>query len=588
MVSRYLITTADERSWVFDRPVLFLGEWCRRYNRKALWSTMDAQVAEPFGLDLAHRLRNLEYVQVCYEQLIIELAEALNAFHQTEQSIRYWKIVLGHWLQRYIKMIYNRFEVLKQAINNYPINGTTLFDSENYSFASLESNGFVHACNKDEWNHMVFANILRKTKTIPLDVIVENLSTAVDLLPLRTVQSKTVKQKALNLFNKTSSRFARNTDGFIINSYLPYSELIKLHLSLKQLPVHWKTTQLNYPKPDNAMRKKLHLASEKYQGFEQFIREHIFDFIPSCYLEGYELLTHTSTQLNWPRKPKFIFTSNNFDTDELFKVWAAANVNAGIPYIVGQHGNNYGTLLEVTHVPETTTSDQFISWGWSHPKKPIRPSFILTQAGKKPAVFSQQGGVLLNELHAPHWLGPGDYYYDYGIYQDNQFKFTDNLSKKIQQQLIIRLHPAYKEFEWHEEQRWQHHNPDLIIDAGKTPIERLMNQSRLVVHSYDSTGLLECLYLNRPTLAFWHNQLDHLVSCAKPFYQLLADVGIIHFDPKKAAEFINQHWDTLQSWWQSNALQEARQVFCNEYAKTDRHAVKTLKKLLLNTRSSNF
>ena len=27
MVGRYLITTADERTWVQDQPVLFLGEW---------------------------------------------------------------------------------------------------------------------------------------------------------------------------------------------------------------------------------------------------------------------------------------------------------------------------------------------------------------------------------------------------------------------------------------------------------------------------------------------------------------------------------------------------------------------------------
>lgn len=34
---RYLITTADERTWKFDRPVLFLGEWCRLYDRRHVW-----------------------------------------------------------------------------------------------------------------------------------------------------------------------------------------------------------------------------------------------------------------------------------------------------------------------------------------------------------------------------------------------------------------------------------------------------------------------------------------------------------------------------------------------------------------------
>jgi hypothetical protein len=48
--SRYLITTADERTWKFDRPVIFLGEWCRIYDRKHIWQGMDAIVAAPYGL----------------------------------------------------------------------------------------------------------------------------------------------------------------------------------------------------------------------------------------------------------------------------------------------------------------------------------------------------------------------------------------------------------------------------------------------------------------------------------------------------------------------------------------------------------
>ena len=43
---RYLIVTADERTWKFDRPVIFLGEWCRLYNRRHVWQDMDAIVGD--------------------------------------------------------------------------------------------------------------------------------------------------------------------------------------------------------------------------------------------------------------------------------------------------------------------------------------------------------------------------------------------------------------------------------------------------------------------------------------------------------------------------------------------------------------
>ena len=49
--NRYLITTEDEATWKFDRPVIFLGEWCRLYNRKQKWKNMDAVVAKPYGMN---------------------------------------------------------------------------------------------------------------------------------------------------------------------------------------------------------------------------------------------------------------------------------------------------------------------------------------------------------------------------------------------------------------------------------------------------------------------------------------------------------------------------------------------------------
>ena len=43
-MKRLLVSTALEETWRDDEPVLFLGEWCRRYSRKERWSKMDAEV----------------------------------------------------------------------------------------------------------------------------------------------------------------------------------------------------------------------------------------------------------------------------------------------------------------------------------------------------------------------------------------------------------------------------------------------------------------------------------------------------------------------------------------------------------------
>lgn len=54
-LKRYLITTEDESTWKFDQPVIFLGEWCRLYDRQHIWQNMDAKVAKPYGLDVNNK-----------------------------------------------------------------------------------------------------------------------------------------------------------------------------------------------------------------------------------------------------------------------------------------------------------------------------------------------------------------------------------------------------------------------------------------------------------------------------------------------------------------------------------------------------
>src|SRR6267378_294517 len=138
-MSRHLVTTADERSWKFDRPVLFLGEWCRLYARRPVWSGMDAVVAEPYGLQAGQKERDIAYIQALSGQLLKELSDALNSFHNTRHSLRYWHILLGSWLQRYVAVAFNRYVTLEQALKHHEVSGTTVFDLTDYSLATTDS-----------------------------------------------------------------------------------------------------------------------------------------------------------------------------------------------------------------------------------------------------------------------------------------------------------------------------------------------------------------------------------------------------------------------------------------------------------------
>lgn len=586
-IARYLITTADERTWKFDRPVIFLGEWCRLYNRKHIWESMDAVVAEPYGLKAGQYEHDIAYVQSLSSRLLTELVEALNTFHRTRHGLRYWNIVLGHWLNRYVTITFNRYFTLEQALKNHRISGSAIFESASYSLATNDSNSFIWACNDEVWNNVLCAKILEFWGDIKIEM---------DPVPLRGIscfaqdesnlltRRRKIRRFILSAANFILPKFSRKNDAFIISSYLPLKEEILLQLSLGQWPRLWRSPAWEAAAPAPAKRQQFRIDAENYQGYERFVRCQLLEMIPSCYLEGYNQLVQQANILPWPTEPKFIFTSNNFDMDEVFKVWAAAKVEKGVPYITGQHGNNYGTHLRYgsQYCPERATADKFITWGWRDANSNTLPGFIFKLAGSKSLRSDSGGGLLLIGPSSPFkfGLGPEDDYYKFGICQEELFRFVAALPEAIKQRLTVRLHPANKYFGWSDEQRWKDRSPHTKIETGAVPLQHQIAQSRLILHSYDSTGILETLALNIPTMCFWHGGLAHLLPAAKPYYELLREANILADSPEQAAEFITLHWDNVNEWWESAKVQNARKTFCERYARTEEHPVRTMKRLL--------
>ena len=123
MVARTLITTADERTWPKDKnePVLFLGEWCKRYSRKHIWQVMDYEVATYHWDDRNQLKENSFYLQEVYEVILRELSEYLNIIHGTKHNLRYWRIIIGPWLSIFIPILFDRWVMLDKAINENEI-----------------------------------------------------------------------------------------------------------------------------------------------------------------------------------------------------------------------------------------------------------------------------------------------------------------------------------------------------------------------------------------------------------------------------------------------------------------------------------
>ncbi len=582
-----LVTTALENTWDTSRPNIFLGEWTQLYERRPAWQALQGLLCAPFCMEPSERLAQFVHIQQLATVLLDELTLALNQMHGKRHGRRYWNILLGHWLQRFLSTLFNRHGSLKQALQQYAPSHSLVLDSTGFHPSTRDSGGFVAAANNPRWNHFLYARLLGDISSIALLPVQDSQSPQSTAPPAKPASR--LRRLAQEVLDMTSGCFSRDTDALILNSYLPSSQQTKLFLALGQLPQKWKPR----PLPDwmvdqykrGALRQQLGSADDE---FERLARHYLPDYLPRCFLEGYADLQSMAASLPWPSRPRFIFTSNNFDSDELFKAWTAGKVAAGTPYVVGQHGAGYGThhYFQTHYAPEHAASDRFLTWGWSNEDPRNVPAFLLKTAGMKPLPPPASGAsrLLLVAPVVPNQITHWDSVHEFGCNQQFQFRMVQALPGEIRSQVVVRLHHGAAQKTWLDVQRWQDAVPGVPVDTGMAPLEKQLDQVRLALFAYDSTGMLEFFALDRPAMSMWYGGLDHLLPEARDAYLPLVEAGLVHLDPESAATCIAKHWADIRGWWDSAQVKAARENFSRRYARQSHEPVRELRKLLLAAR----
>jgi putative transferase (TIGR04331 family) len=166
------------------------------------------------------------------------------------------------------------------------------------------------------------------------------------------------------------------------------------------------------------------------------------------------------------------------------------------------------------------------------------------------------------------------------MYLEDQKKFVKLLDNEPKSQLLVRLASGSRLTKNSEDIQWKDFDSEIRVDDGFTNIRSLIQRSRLIIHSYDSTGLLETLSWNLPTIAFWQNGLEHLRDEVVQDFKALHDVGIVYFSATEAAQKVNEIWGDIDGWWNDDKIQNARKLFCSKYAVLNDAPLRKLTRLL--------
>ena len=528
------------------------------------------------------------------ELVFQDLANELNRHHGTTFPLRYWRIVVGAWFQQFAQVVHMRLKLAENVLETYGELKVAKLDLTWQELLPVTHDEASLLFATDIWNHYIYVeafNFVAKSGTE--NILVSAPERNKELLEYRQnvnfgLPSPQTKSKIETLLAKISPNPKVVLAG-VVQSKLA---LIVMHLRLRSLPRLWRFSSKLTAYPINAAaRKNFNLTKSSGVLFEKFLRELLATNLPTIYLEGFKELQDKVSESQIKRHPKLIFTNTLLHRNEQFKVWSAEHVISGATKLIsGQHGGGYGTryFMGWNEFYEFSTVDGFLSWGWSDNYKNVVVSACV-QSHHEIFKPNRNGGVLIV-------LGPitrnSDIYGMLGVqsnsaYLDNLKKLVTLLPESIRNQTMIRPKNASsigKPARVSGQQIFKIFDGAVEIDFGSVGLSETLSGNRMSVVTYNETTVPNNLMAGYPMIIFWDAKYEQLNLHANIFYEQLLSAKILHHTPESAAQHIADIWENVDLWWTSEEVLQARETFCENFARHSKFPALEIAKALADYR----
>ena len=593
----HLALTADERYWNVDRPILFLGDWCQLYERRAFWSQLEHDVL-PFAWEDRDRFHAAcEYTERLHERYLEFLVEELNRVHGLDYSTRYWRIVVGLWLRAFAESVYDRYCSLKQAEASGKVTNTWIASPEHHVPPTVPSFSF------DAYNQYLFSQIVVALGTLPYEIkrVADPVSQGPSVVPAgrlttfarevsrhfskgwRLLLRQSLATFSTGVYTHAVQNLGTNRIVFAGTLYESAWRQARLQVALGQVPYvfnGWKPIDPSkhvLASADLALRSQLKMPPARDE-FERVLNGMLPFHIPVIYLEDFsrlraECLRHT------PKRSRVIVTAYSMNYRQNTELWMAEQVErCDTKLVVIQHGGAFGSSRHISlenHWRKCV--DRYYSWGDRADDGVVRPlpALRLMQTARELGTeVNPRGPILWLATTLPRYR----IYFDSGIsgppmlkYCDEQARFLCGVSPEVKKLLLWRYFKAL----WGEDRRLRDVDPDLQVQQGRkhelgrqSDFVTEIRRSRLSVHTCNGTTFLQTLAANVPTVVFWNPTYEEVRPISVRPLNRLRDAGILHLSPESAAEHVNEICSDPMKWWQGSEVQSARREFCDALAYT--------------------
>lgn len=584
---KLLVLTALESTWGKDENLLFLGDWCKLYERRNIWSTRAHEVL-PFHWDDRNKLKyDYYYLQSLHNLLLNSLSEFLNKFHKTTYSVRYWQILLDPWLFSYVGVLFDRWENLRVLFEHESSVEVVFANVEKIDKPAFSYTEFDSQSLSDEWNQMILQRIIEKYYSDKCTVHAQRIDIDSFNTNIAFVEKNNsfLHRVSINI-DRLLGLYFKKHDVVFFRSYFHNLPFIKLNLCIRHIPRlfinEFKLTDLLLnsfnPTVNLSLRKEISLSFIPKSQFEEFLNVSILKDLPIFLMESYVFIRNYVSSLSI--KPKVIITANAHWNNILFKCWSAEKVNIGAKLVILEHGGSLPAKDWSFHFEENI-ADIVGTWFLPCHEKQIQvpPSKLVNQCKK-----SKKINRLIPARKYCSLIGN-----EYGRYVyrchfspmssqclesfNKTIDLYNLLDDTIKQNFLVKPNKVPQGFNTYK--RYED-----VLGRDKIffqKISKIYNISRLIICTYPETTFSEAIISGVPTVLIYVKNHNERHSLTTPLLEALLEAKILFYDIEKAASHINKIWYDTTVWWSSSKVQHARSLFKNMALNFDKNWLKEWK-----------
>lgn len=574
-------TTSIEETWDPGSHMYFLGKWCLQNSHRKIRGHLNYSIA-PYHWDDRRKLAfDVQQLTDLYESILPTLTDTLNELHDTNQSIQYWRILIGHWALYFIQVLFDRWTSLRNACSLYPDIKFRKIVSRNPWPAAQDFVEFNQQASGEVWNERLYADLIIEGGLLKPQNIetVEQESPPVEIKHGKSF--KTLVRNGLKWVVKRNPFTSPSLHAryfFHEASLKPINQFLLL-MRLRERPyLTTRVKPVNCPVDPSFRAWKIRIPNQE-DVFQQILCKLLPKYMPAVYLEGYHLNVAKANSLHWPKSPEVLFSSVAFNSNDIWKFYASAKVELGSRLVLGQHGGHYGTgAFSAMQSEEIAIADKYLTWGWQASQKSnVVPAPATKLIGLKRPRKGPKSDCLLVTATEPlfsGWLYSVPIGPQWDDHLQDQLSFTGHLREDFRKNLIVRGSSDASIYDL--EKLFETTHPTVRIDSRRRSFLKSLGNVKLVVSSYNGCVFLETFSMGVPTVLFWDPTYSELNADAAPYFEDLRAAGLLYDDAVSCATFVNDTWETIDEWWGSKEVQASVNNFLEHFGFLGLNPIKEL------------